>query len=464
VCEEASPCSDEGLCVADVCQHHAPPTVLSPHWQYDSSTDVDDAGVTAQYHDFVMEETGELSLGGFFFSPPLLRANTTHTLAPDGVSRRCVLWNGRVVCADYPSQPNGRVTAIDPADGRTAWSFDIRTARPDFVLLTSQIFLARLVVQSSDRLAALFESYPKNPPVTGSALCRAYFLAVIDATGNLVTAQRVEDPLLDGCNHPHPYGVAADSVGNLYIAFSPTRSQTAPLVPDVPTLIISYTRDGIFRWKRTDDTLRGGELAIARGLLYPENSSVVLNATSGVVAFTLPVELGRAVVSDTRLVPAPLSGGTSLRAFEAGGTASSWTNTLPTGWTFWGEQLRLASWDTKRGRRTIALSFVTNNATPSMPATRALYGVDVVSGLTAFKCPIVIGERTSPQLLEVGTGKVGVMNGAVDIDGNPGCLKCDPPLAGSSAAFHVYDVPWLSVAHESWVGTFGGAGHDHREE
>ena len=51
----------------------------------------------------------------------------------------------------------------------------------------------------------------------------------------------------------------------------------------------------------------------------------------------------------------------------------------------------------------------------------------------------------------------------MDVSGNPGCLKCDPPLAGSSAAFQTLDVPGLSIAAEPWVGTFGGAGHDHQE-
>lgn len=458
VCEEASPCTDEGRCVAEMCVHAKPPTPVVTKWRYDSQADLSDAGVAAQYHDFVMEPSGEVSLGGFFVSPPLLRANTTHLLAAEGVSRRCVLWNGRIVCADYPAHPNGRVTAIDPATGKSVWSFNIRTSKPDFLALTKEIFLARLVVQGTDRLAALFEAYPANPAVPESSQCRSYFLAVIDASGALVTAQRVLDPLFDVCNHPHPYGVAADSVGNLYIAFSPSRSQAAPLVPDTPTLIMSYSQDGIFRWKRTDTGIQGGELAVARGLLYPENSNVVLHAPSGEPAFSLPVVLGRAVVSDTRLVPAPLTGASSLAAFEAGGTGARWTNSLPSGWTFWGEQVRLASWETSRGKRTVALALINSSGLHS------LYGIDVVTGNTAFSCPVEVGSRTEPQLMEVGNGKVAIMNGALDSEGNPACLKCDPPLANSSAAFHVLEVPWISVAHESWIGTFGGAGHDHREE
>ena len=55
------------------------------------------------------------------------------------------------------------------------------------------------------------------------------------------------------------------------------------------------------------------------------------------------------------------------------------------------------------------------------------------------------------------------MSGALDSLGNPGCNKCDPPLAGSAGAFFSMPTSGLSVASEPWVGTFGGAGHDHRE-
>ncbi|HEY0883288.1 MAG TPA: hypothetical protein VGD87_17250, partial [Archangium sp.] len=68
-----------------------------------------------------------------------------------------------------------------------------------------------------------------------------------------------------------------------------------------------------------------------------------------------------------------------------------------------------------------------------------------------------------PQLFEVANGSLGIMNGALDGLGNPGCSKCDPPLANSAGAFFSFSTPRLSIAEEPWVGTFGGAGHDHRE-
>ena len=54
-----------------------------------------------------------------------------------------------------------------------------------------------------------------------------------------------------------------------------------------------------------------------------------------------------------------------------------------------------------------------------------------------------MSSRSEPQLFEVADGSIALM------EGSDACGKCDPPYAGK---------------HEPWVGTFGGAGHDHREE
>jgi hypothetical protein len=465
VCAEESPCSGEGRCVNSTCVRSAQPDdpqVLTPSWTYDTVATADaDAGISApQLHDFVLEPTGEMSLSGFFYVGSVLRANTAEALtAPLGASRRCILWNTRYVCADYPASPNGKVSAMDLATGATAWTFDIRAARPDFLMTAPTIFLARLVVQDSDRLAALFEAYPRN--TANDTQCRRYFLAVINASGQLVQAQQVNDPMLDVCNHPHAYGVAADSGGNLFIAFSPTVSQQAPLVPDDTTLITSYSRDGVFRWKRLNGGMRGGELAVARGLLYAEYTSVVLDAVSGQPSFSLPSNLGRAVISQSRLIPAPEAGATTLNGFEAGALQQRWSATLPGPLTFWSDQIRLAKWQTSKGPRTVALTFV-KNSVPETPVY-GLYAFDVQDGSEAFNCPIQLPDRTPPQLFEVANGSLGIMNGALDSSGNPGCSKCDPPLAGSAGAFFSVPTRGLSVAEEPWVGTFGGAGHDHRE-
>lgn len=465
ICAEESPCSGGGRCVNQTCVRSVRPEdpgILSPSWTYDTLASADaDAGVLApQLHDFVLEPTGEMSLSGFFHVGSVLRANTEEAkTAPLGASRRCILWNTRYVCADYPASPNGKVSAMELSTGATAWTFDIRAARPDFLMTAPTIFLARLVVQDSDRLAALFEAYPRN--TANDTQCRRYFLAVINASGQLVQAQQVVDPLLDVCNHPHAYGVAADSGGNLFIAFSPTVSQQAPLVPDDTTLITSFSRDGVFRWKRLNTGMRGGELAVARGLLYAEYTSVVLEAVTGQPTFSLPSNLGRAVVSQSRLIPAPEAGASTLNGYEAGAQQLRWSANLPPPFTFWSDQIRLAQWQTSKGPRTVALTFVQNGA--DFGPNYALYAIDVQDGSEAFNCPIQLPARTPPQLFEVANGSLGIMNGALDFDGNPGCSKCDPPLAGSSGAFFSVPTRGLSVAEEPWVGTFGGAGHDHRE-
>lgn len=463
VCAEESPCASEGRCINDVCVRDTRPRALEPNWTFDTvAIGALDAGPPPRLHDFVLEPDGQMSLSGFFDVGAVLRANTAGRLnAPLGSSRRCILWNSRYVCADYPANPGGKVTALELDSAAAAWTFDIRAARPDFLSIAPTLFLARLVVQGSDRLAALFEGYPvENPEVDGQ--CRRYFLAVMDASGQMIQAQRLIDPLLDVCNHPHPYGVAADSVGNLFIAFSPSASRNAPLVPANDTLIMSYSREGVFRWKRLNAGMRGGELAVARGLLYAEYARVVLDATSGQPSFTLPSLLGRAVVSSNRLIPAPIAGNQELLGYEAGGLQQRWRAKLPDSWVFWSDQLRLATWQTSKGPRTVALTFVVDGVDSRRP--HGLYAFDVQNGAEAFNCRVtLLPSRTSPQLFEVSNGSLGIMSGALDSLGNPGCNKCDPPLAGTAGAFFTLPTPGLSIAQEPWIGTFGGAGHDHRE-
>ncbi|MDP1921254.1 MAG: tenascin-X, partial [Myxococcales bacterium] len=96
ICAQASPCQDQGVCVADVCVR-PPASALVPRWSFDSAAV--DAG-SVQLHDFVMEPNGDMTLGGFFQTPVVLRANTDQAKpTPLGVSRRCILWGPRLVCA-----------------------------------------------------------------------------------------------------------------------------------------------------------------------------------------------------------------------------------------------------------------------------------------------------------------------------------------------------------------------------
>ncbi len=454
VCAQASPCQGEGRCEASACVR-PPATVLGESWSLDSALSPDpDAGtLPLQYHDFVLEEQGQVSLMGFFQAPPRLRANTAQAVEGiEGASRRCMLWNNRLICADYPAAVNGKISALNLATGETVWTFDLRAVRPDFLNYTQTLFMARMAVQGSDRLAALFEAYPKSTNPNASGNCRMYFLAVLNATGGIVSAQKLEDPILDQCNHPHPYGFAADSVGNLFVSFSQTIGQPAPLVPGNNTTVMSFTRDGIFRWKFTDSRLTGGELAVATGLLYPENSPIAVMAATGATAYTLSSPFGRLVVTRERSVPAPTVGQSLLKGYEAGTPMERWTHMLPSSERFWSDQIRLAKWAVRGGERTVALTF-----TESL-GKHYLKAIDTRDGSEAFTCQMTLEGRTAPQLFEVSQGSMSLM------EGSDACGKCDPPFASSNAAFHSFSLPLISPAYEPWLGTFGGAGHDHREE
>ena len=90
---------------------------------------------------------------------------------------------------------------------------------------------------------------------------------------------------------------------------------------------------------------------------------------------------------------------------------------------------------------------------------KQLHGIRTRDGSEAFTCTLSGDFSGAPQLFEVANGSLALM------EGSTACGKCDPPFAGSSAVFHTFNLPGLSVSHdEPWVGTFGGGGHDHREE
>ncbi|MBS1149831.1 MAG: putative lipoprotein, partial [Myxococcaceae bacterium] len=357
-----------------------------------------------------------------------------------GQASRCLLWNGRLIC----SRPNDALNGVDLASGATLWSFNLRSARPELKVRT--LFVGRMAVQSSDRLATLWEAYPDNSD------CRIYYLAILDASGRLVSLQQLSDPAFSLCNHPHAYGFAADAAGQLFIAFAPT-VKNPPLISGSPTLVMSYSRDGVFRWKFSDVALKGGELAVGRGLLYLENSATAVLTSTGQPAFTLAQTFGRATATRDRLIPAPRIGATRLEGYEAGSSLLRWTHTLGAGQTFASDQLRLAAWSTHRGVQTVALTFTAHNGKTWLRAISARDGSE------AFSCEVASGGRTAPQQLEVADGTLAVMDGA------GGCATCEPAHADKSGAFHSFVVPFLAPASgEPWVGTWGGPGHGHQEQ
>lgn len=449
VCAPASPCQEEGRCAGSVCQR-PPATALQPTWSFDT---LSVAPEPPELHDLVLEPGGQVSLMGFF-AFPRLRANTLAPVAGVTPARRCILWNGRLVCADYPYTSSGKVSALDLATGTLLWTLHLPSARPDLAAAAApgRLFMARLAALGSDRLAALFEAFPAGTDATTQ--CREYFLAVLDAGGNLVSAQKISDPFLEVCSHPHPYGVVSNVSGDLFIAFSHSQVGVAPLVPLMPSLLVSYSRDGVLRWKRLEQFV-GGELASSRGLIYPEKSGTAhLAATGAPYRFAdLPSGMfGRIVATLDRVIPSPTVGDGTLRGYEQGSGHLRWQWAAPGG--FASDQIRLAGWKPKpsESARTVALVFTQPNGQPTLTA------VDARTGGEQWSCALSHTYRTQPQLFEVANGSIALM------EGSDQCGTCDPPFAQSRAAFHTFALPGVEVAAEPWVGTFGGAGHDHHED
>ncbi|MDQ3262158.1 MAG: PQQ-like beta-propeller repeat protein [Myxococcota bacterium] len=457
ICAEATPCRAEGQCQGQVCvQPDAFP--LIPTWSYDTTQLPPDQ--ENELHDFVLEPSGAISLSGWF-SLPIFRANRPEGRLAEASARRCILWNDRALCLDYPwPSRNGKVAMIDLATGVPRWTFDLVEARPDFAAqaVDGYLFLARIAVMGTDRFAALFEAYPRaaGAPTT----CRMYFLVVLDPGGRMVHARRVDDPFLTRCDHPHPYGFSADVKGNLYLAFAPSLVGDPPLEPGPPTQILSYSRDGALRWSRGLE-IRGGELAVANGVLYPEQGTQPLDATTGE---PLPpgVQWGRAVATRDLVVQAPpplgLGRGARLSAYATDDGSPRWSYALPVGESFSSYELRLSDWRPREGaqRETVVLGF---SAFGELTETRFtdLVAVRARDGQEAWRCPMEFDGAQAPDLFELNEGHLALMAGSQT------CGRCDPPYAGSFSTFHVFDTPGLYVPSAPWPGSFGGPAHHGQE-
>lgn len=450
-CAEPSPCSAEGVCQASSCVQ-PPPSPLTATWSFNANT------APLELHDLLIEPDGSTTLTGFY-EKPLIRANhPTLSRAMSAGVRRCILWNGRMVCADHLANgATGTVSLIDLATANSLWSFSLTAARPDFAALVApgRMFMARLAVLGPDRLMALFEAYPKgSPPDTQ---CRLYFLVILNAAGQMVFAEKLVDPSLETCDHPHPFGVAADVSGNVYLAFSDSTAGTAPLSATAPTTLFSFSRDGALRWRRTE-TFVAGELAVSRGVLFPERSTTAFNANTGApLALGGGQMFGRVIATTDLFVPSTsqLGGGSVLTAYRMSGPGSAWSYTLPTGATFVSPELRAVSFKASAGAagRTAALAFVNDTS-----GVLSLHAVDLANGKKRWACPVEApGASTPPQLFEVANDSIATM------DSSMSCGDCDPPFALSSGYFRSYRVPGIGAAYVPWPGTYGGAGHSHRE-
>lgn len=452
VCAPASPCQAEGRCRGPVCERPAA-VPLRANWSYDARAE------GQVLHDMMVGPEGDITLAGFYGVTLLDAAGPSPVRAADS-SRRCMLWNDRLLCMDVPQ--DGTVSLLERTTGAPRWTFTLARERPDFQDRTLTLFLARLAVMAPDRLAALFEAYPRGQE--RNTLCRMYFLVVLDAYGKMVSAQELTDPLLAECNHAHPYGMASDVVGDLYLSFARSMNVGAPLESGSPTLLMAFSPDGVELWRKTE-SFRSGELAVVDGLLLPEYSRQALSARDGSVVATLPQPFGRAVATRQVTVPSVRGttvnpGGALFKPTELNGYAlpslgQAWAYLLEEGLYFTSKELRLATLAPAAGLppETLVLASAVADATHQ----RLLVAVRVSDGSEAFQCPLAYPARGIPQLMELAPGALVLMDGANR------CGECDPPFAYSQAQFHRFALPGVQPAREPWPGTFGGPGHGHHE-
>ncbi len=462
ICKEPSPCQGAGVCQNEVCVV-PPATTLSYDWSYNVEPNPE-TGAREKLHDYVLGSDGRMALTGFFTRGLVIHAGTPGMKRlQDTAARRCVLWNGRLTCADLWEYGlggigalNGTVAPLDE-DGRPIWVFRLGAERPAYVHETDTLFLARLVVMGPDRLAAIYEAYPRN--TTASTNCRMYYLAVLDAAGGLVSASRIQDPTLSQCNHPHPYGAAADVSGNLYISFSPSSEGSAPLYAQTPTVLLSYDRNGNQRWKRTEP-YPGGELAVVGDLLWSEGSQTPLSTANGQPVTPLGgarEQVGRAVVTVDRYVSSPLfsfGGARELKGYTHA-TQRAWTYALPApGDTFLTRELRLASWHPRAlaQRREVVLGLA------RVGGHQTLVAVDPSQGKELWQCRVEAPIGTPPQLFDIAQDRLVMMADAEYGDDG------DPPFANSHATFWRFPLMGVETSRSPWPGTWGGPARDHLEK
>lgn len=457
LCEAASPCQASGHCRGGVCARPAAQP-LKVDWEHDARTGGE------QLQDLLVGPEGDVTLSGFYGTPVLDAAGKGPPVRASHPARRCMLWNDRLLCMDMPM--DGTVSLLERDTGTPRWTFTLADARPDFRDRTQTLFLARLAVMAPDRLAALFEAYPTDQ--RRDTACRMYFLVMLDAFGHMVSARELMDPLLAECNHPHPYGLASDTVGDLYVAFAPTLNTGAPLASGTPSLLMAFSSDGVPRWRRTEP-LRAGELAVVNGLLLPEWGFQALSTRDGApVGGHLAQQLGRAVATRDVVVPSasgttvnagvdspsPTPAATQLKGFRLPDLEPAWLYSLKEGQRLTTKELRLATWPSVSGLPPETLVLTHAVAADNQ---RLLVGVRARDGAEAFQCPLDYAPRTVPQLMELGPGALYLMDGALS------CGECDPPFANSQPRFMRFPMPGLLPANAPWPGTFGGPGHGHHE-
>jgi hypothetical protein len=314
------------------------------------------------------------------------------------------------------------------------------------------LFLARLVALSEDQLAAVFESRTNNPDGSDPR-CRHFGVVTFDPQGHRLAVAMINHPLFDTCNHPHSYGVAADTSGHLYFAFTPSQTDNPATAMD-GTVLMRYSQSLGLDWVTVEPGLVGGELAVAHGTVFHERASRVWSAATGLPLGDLPVPFGFGVVASDVILPAPAEGATQAVGVDPTTLALKWNQPLPGAA---GGPISLATMQTSFGPRTVMLAF-TGDA-----GARLVSGTDVANGASLFTCPIDLPERPVQSALT--PGQLTVMSGPrPTVDGFPVCDQCDPRWARTRNVVRTWSTPQLTPAVAPWPGAWGGIGHDHAED
>lgn len=449
-CAPAGPCSGRGVCVDETCQQVTPATV-QPAWTL--ATPQPDGGPPEAWSDLFADRDGGLMLSSYFMTPPVLRANGASPITLGQSARRCIEWLGWVVCGDLPALASAPVTAIDPATGQQAWSFQGAAQRiPELVGPTVQFFTARLAVLSESELLVLYESRTLTPE-GADPRCRAFAMVVLDRQGQPLRSLFLDDPIFSVCDHPHSYGVAVDAQSNIYLAFTPSGGDN-PATSLWGTTFFSYSPSLQLRWRRFEANLQGGELVVGEGLLFQERQRHGRSTQTGdVVTFLGGAPFGQGLVGSGRLVP-HVPGLSYVEAYASTGYPPRWRRSLS---GLVGQSpLSIARWQSPWGPRDVVLAFT------SAGGRTWLEGTELLTGAAAFSCPVELPEP--PRMTVLTPGGLGVMWGTAPLYASwPLCDDCDPKFARTKSAFGWLPLPGIGPSSAAWPGAWGNAGHGHRE-
>ncbi len=448
-CAATGPCGAAGHCQADVCVAGAS-TTIAPTWTL--NTPQPDGGPPEAWSDLLADRDGGLTVSSYFMSPPRLRADGPSPVDLGQAARRCIMWLGRLVCGDLPALAASPVSALDLGTGQIVWTWsNTASLVPEFALAGVQFFTARLAVMNENELLALYESRTLMADGTDPR-CRTFGMVVLDRQGQGLRGRFLTDPIFTTCDHPHSYGVAVDAQSNLYLAFTASDLDN-PATSLTGTTLFSYSPALQLRWRAFAPGLKGGELAIADGLLFQEHSAEVRSTQTGAAVATLPGPFGLGVIG----AGAAVSSQPGARALTTLGTATQqpgWQRAL-TG-TLGRTPLTLASWQSPWGPREVALAFTTSGGQV------LLEGTEVLTGAAAFSCAVALPEV--PAMTAMTPGGLGVMVGAVPLSASwPACDDCDPKFARTRSAFGWLPLPGLGPSTSAWPGAWGDEGHSHHE-